>query len=232
MAKKNIILKNASWTFSGNVAKSFDSHITKSVPFYNKTHELGLDISDFFLQENSKVLDIGCSTGSFVKKLQQKNINKKLKIIAIDTEKTMISYAKKNSTNKINFFCKDYLKFKIKKQNLITSFFTIQFVHPSKRQIFFKKIYDDLLWGGAFLFFEKVRGNDARFNEIMNILYDEFKTKNGISANDILKKTRSLKGIMEPFSSRANYKMLKNAGFEDYMTIFKYLNFQGFLAIK
>ena len=39
MAKKNIILKNASWTFSGNVAKSFDSHITKSVPFYNKIHE-------------------------------------------------------------------------------------------------------------------------------------------------------------------------------------------------
>ena len=29
-----------------------------------------------------------------------------------------------------------------------------------------------------------------------------------------------------------NYKMLKNAGFDDYMTIFKYLNFQGFLAIK
>ena len=90
MAKKNIILKNASWTFSGNVAKSFDSHITKSVPFYNKIHELGLDISDFFLQENSKVLDIGCSTGSFARKLQQKNRNKKLKIIAIDTEKIMI----------------------------------------------------------------------------------------------------------------------------------------------
>ena len=42
--KKNIKLKNSSWTFSGKVAKSFDIHINKSVPFYLKMHELGLSI--------------------------------------------------------------------------------------------------------------------------------------------------------------------------------------------
>ena len=230
--KKNIKLKNSSWTFSGKVAKSFDIHINKSVPFYLKMHELGLSISDFFLPNKGKALDVGCSTGTFLKKLKKKNKNKNLQIVGLDIEKKMISFDKKKNSKGIKFYCKNYLNTKIEKQNLIVCFFTAQFIHSSKRQAFFNKIYKDLLWGGGFLLFEKVRGNDARFNEIMNILYDEFKTNNGISAKDILDKTRSLKGIMEPFSSRANYKLLKNAGFEDFMTVFKYLNFQGFLAIK
>ena len=37
---------------------------------------------------------------------------------------------------------------------------------------------------------------------------------------------------MEPFSSDANLKMLKRAGFKDIITILKFLNFEGFLAIK
>ena len=194
-------------------------------------HEVGLAVSDFFVTNNARVLDIGCSTGTFLNKVKKKLGFKKLDLVGIDIEKKMIEFAKKNS-NGIKFSQKDYLKTKFKKQNLITSFFTAQFISSSKRQIFFNKVYKDLLYGGGFLLFEKVRGNDARFNEIMNILYDEFKSEQGFTAKQILDKTRSLKGVMEPFSSRANYQLLKNTGFKDFMTIFKYLNFQGFLAIK
>lgn len=229
--KKKIPLKNSGWTFSGTVAKSFDNHIKRSVPYYNEMHEVGLAVSDFFVTNNARVLDIGCSTGTFLNKVKKKLGFKKLDLVGIDIEKKMIEFAKKNS-NGIKFSQKDYLKTKFKKQNLITSFFTAQFISSSKRQIFFNKVYKDLLYGGGFLLFEKVRGNDARFNEIMNILYDEFKSEQGFTAKQILDKTRSLKGVMEPFSSRANYQLLKNAGFKDFMTIFKYLNFQGFLAIK
>ena len=37
---------------------------------------------------------------------------------------------------------------------------------------------------------------------------------------------------MDPFSSNANFEMLKRAGFKDVMSILKFLNFEGFLAIK
>ena len=36
----------------------------------------------------------------------------------------------------------------------------------SKRQKLFDKIFDSLIWGGDFLFFEKVRAPDARFQDI------------------------------------------------------------------
>ena len=49
---------------------------------------------------------------------------------------------------------------------------------------------------------------------------------------EIVAKARSLKGVMEPFSTQGNVEMLKRAGFVDYMTVMKYVCFEGFLAIK
>ena len=94
------------------------------------------------------------------------------------------------------------------------------------------KLYQNLNWGGALLLFEKVRGADARFQDIITASYIEYKLRKGYSADDILSKSRSLKGVLEPFSSQGNVDMLKRAGFIDINTIQKYLCFEGFLAIK
>ena len=82
------------------------------------------------------------------------------------------------------------------------------------------------------LIFDKVRAPDARFQEMMTTLYNEYKLSSGYSAEEILNKSLSLKGILEPFSSKANLEMLKRSGFSDIMTIFKFITFEGYLAIK
>ncbi len=66
----------------------------------------------------------------------------------------------------------------------------------------------------------------------MNQSYIDFKIDNGFSADEILSKSRSLKSVLEPFSSKGNIDLLKRAGFKDILTVFKYLSFEGFLAIK
>jgi len=45
-------------------------------------------------------------------------------------------------------------------------------------------------------------------------------------------KARSLKGVLEPFSTLGNLDLLKRAGFVDVISLFKYVCFEGFLAIK
>ena len=80
--------------------------------------------------------------------------------------------------------------------------------------------------------FEKVRASDARFQDYATQLYNEFKIKNGYSPENIISKSRSLKRVLEPFSTDGNMEMLERAGFKDIMTIQKYINFEGFLAIK
>tara|TARA_Y100000768_G_C23928779_1_gene658931 strand:- start:395 stop:1096 length:702 start_codon:yes stop_codon:yes gene_type:complete len=232
--KKKIQLENSNWNFSGNVPKNFDKHISKSIPLYEESHNIGLLISDFFIPEKGLVCDLGCSTGTFVCSLANRHPKKKFKINGYDEIAGMIKIAKKNCKrhSRIKILKKDILKIKLKNLNYITSFFTIQFIHPSKRQKLFNNIYNGLEWGGGFLFFEKVRAPDARFQDMTNQIYTEIKINNGFSDSEIINKTRSLKGVMEPFSSNANVQLAKRAGFKDIMSVFKYINFEGFLAIK
>ena len=54
----------------------------------------------------------------------------------------------------------------------------------------------------------------------------------GYSHEEIINKTKSLKGVMEPFSTKGNLDMLKRAGFEDITPVVTDICFKGFLAIK
>ena len=121
---------------------------------------------------------------------------------------------------------------KFKNCSIITSFFTIQFIHPSKRQILINKVFKSVNWGGGFFMFEKVRYPDARFQDMINQIYMDYKIDQGFSPVSIVNKSRSLKGVMEPFSTNGNLQLLKRAGFKDIVTIFKFASFEGFLAIK
>ncbi|MAK12097.1 MAG: methyltransferase [Candidatus Pelagibacter sp.] len=232
----NIKSKNASWSFRGEVFKNFDKHIQKSVPMYQECRSLFLFLSDFFIQENSKIYDLGSSTGTFLNMISNRHDlkKKKIKCIGIDSVEEMVKYSKRNNSKNQNILFKNYniLKQSFKNSCIISSFYTIQFISPSKRQFLINKIYKDLNWGGAFFMVEKVRGPDARFQDILNQFYIDYKISKGYSANEIISKSRSLKSVLEPFSSKGNLDMLKRSGFKDITTVFKYGNFEGFLAIK
>ena len=230
---KKITSKRSQWEFDANVVKKFDNHVEKSVPFYNISHEIVSGLSEYFLKEKSVFYDIGCSTGTLIKKIYEKNKEKKIKFIGLDNSKPMIMRAKKNSKIKsIKFINTKLENYKFEKCDMITSLYTIQFLHPKYRQELFDKIYQSLNWGGGFILYEKIRGDDARFQDLMTFLYYDFKAKNGLKPNEILNKEISLRSVLEPYSIKANMDFMKRAGFKDIMPISQYLCFKGFLAIK
>jgi tRNA (cmo5U34)-methyltransferase len=227
--------KNAGWTFGGDVADTFVSHIRQSVPMYEEGHDLVCQLSDYFVSNESVCYEIGVSTGELTRKLALHNQGKpKARWIGIDAEKPMIEKAKKHCAGieNIELYVDDIRTFDLEPADLIISYYTMQFTPPRHRQEIFNKIYNALNWGGAFIMFEKVRGPDARFQDICVSLYNDFKARQGFSADEILSKTRSLKGILEPFSTEGNLGLMRRAGFSDMMTICKYICFEGFLAIK
>lgn len=225
---------NANWKFSGDIVQNFDNHILSSVPLYKEGHQLISNLSDFFLSDNSVCYELGCSTGTLLKCIANHNHNKKIKFIGIEIEKDMVDYAnnKLKDYDNIDIICDDLLNVEFEKSDMIISYYTVQFIKPRIRQLIFDKIYESLNWGGAFILFEKVRGADARFQDITTALYTDFKIEQGFTKEEILDKTRSLKGVLEPFSTQGNLDLLKRAGFVDVMSIMKYICFEGFLAIK
>lgn len=227
--------ENANWTFGDNVPETFVAHIRQSVPLYDQGHELVCQLSDFFCGKDSTCYELGTSTGELLRKLAVHHEHKpNIRWVGIDVEPAMVERATQHCANvpNVTIVNDDVRVHAYEQADLIVAYYTMQFVPPRDRQALFDKIYQSLHWGGAFILFEKVRGPDARFQDILTSLYADFKAKNGISADEILAKSRSLKGVLEPFSSDGNLGLLRRAGFSDVMTVFRYLCFEGFLAIK
>lgn len=224
---------NAAWTFGGNTPQVFEDHVAKSVPLYAQGQDLVVGLSDFFLGHNSLCYEIGSSTGILLNKIAHHNQQKSIRGVGIDVESDMVSFAAARYTDpQISFVEADIAEFDMEKCDMVVSYYTLQFIKPKHRLAVMKKIYDALNWGGAFLLFEKVRAPDARFQDIMTSLYIDYKLDQGYQPNEILSKARSLKGVLEPFSSGGNSDLLQKAGFSDIMTIQKWVAFEGFLAIK
>ncbi len=231
----NIAAHRASWNFSGDVAKNFDGHVSKSVPLYHEGHHLVCELSDFFLKPDSLCYEIGCSTGTLTLKLSDHNAAKpRVRFVGVDVEPDMVAIANGRCDNKerTNFVVDDVLQMPLEPCDLIVCYYTVQFIRPSVRQQLLDKFYNALQWGGALVMFEKVRGADARFQDMFARMYDDYKLSQGYTPEEIVSKARSLKGVLEPFSTQGNLDLLKRAGFQDVVSIMKYICFEGFVAIK
>jgi tRNA (cmo5U34)-methyltransferase len=226
--------KSTKWNFNLKNISSFEKHIDKSVPFYKNCHFIFLSLSDFFIQKNSRIIDLGCSSGNYLSKLYDKNkFDISLAFEGYDAVPEMIKFCKKKyNKKKINFFKKDVVNINFKNSSLISSFYTIQFIKQSKRQKLINRIYNGLNKNGAFFFIEKVLSENSETQNMFTQIYNEFKIKNGISPANVLKKSKSLKGVLMPLKSSENIKMLKKAGFKNIQLVIKYGQFEGILAIK
>jgi tRNA (cmo5U34)-methyltransferase len=229
---------NARWSFHGDTADKFDAHIGKSVPFYQQGQELVCDISDYFLRGDSLCYELGCSTGNLLLKLADHHAGKPgCRFIGFDIEPDMIRLAQRKlrdygGGHQIAFEVADAQTVNLQACDLIVAYYTLQFIHPSQRQALCARLYRALTPGGALVLFEKVRANDARFQDMSSGLYQEYKLKQGYSPEEILTKARSLKGVLEPFSAAGNRDLLRQAGFQDICCLYKYICFAGWIAIK
>jgi tRNA (cmo5U34)-methyltransferase len=229
-----ILQENANWKFTGNVHETFDAHVSKSVPFYRETHELGAKLADFFLADGSLVYDLGCSTGTFIELLAERNRSKAVRFVGIDSVAEMAASARSRCAGypNVSIETADILDAELQPCDFVSAYYTIQFVRPMNRQTVFDRIYAALNWGGGFLWVEKVRANDARFQDMMSQLYVDYKLEQGFDAEEIIGKARSIKGVLEPFSTQGNLDLAKRAGFVDVISVFKYMCWEAFLAIK
>jgi tRNA (cmo5U34)-methyltransferase len=229
-----ISVANARWSFGGSVPETFDNHVGRSVPQYQQGHEIVVALSDFFIRPGSRVYELGCSTGELTRKMAEANSDRHVSFIGLEIEPAMVEAAKRKTSNfpRVEIREADIIDAELEPADLIVAYYTIQFVQPAIRQLLFDKIFNSLNWGGGFLLFEKVRAPDARFQDMMSSLYVDFKLQQGFTEQEIVNKSRSLKGVLEPFSTQGNLDLMQRAGFVDIMTVFKHLCFEGFLAIK
>jgi tRNA (cmo5U34)-methyltransferase len=218
--------------FDEEVASVFDDMLDRSVPFYKEMQRLSIVFANNFLENGSRVYDLGCSTATTLIELS-KNCNKDLKLIGIDNSKAMLERAKSKAFGvDIKFICNDIFDVDLKDAKVIFSNYTLQFIRPLQREKLVKKIYDGLTEGGVFIFSEKLVSQNSILNKQLIDEYYSFKKAQGYSEFEISQKREALENVLIPYTEDENNKMIKDAGFSHCEMIFKWVNFATFIAIK
>ena len=220
--------------FDEDVASVFDDMLNRSVPYYKEMLELTTSFVLKYTQEGSVVYDLGCSTASTLLNIGLKS-NYNLDLIGIDTSLAMLKKAKQKTKMygvDIDFIHDDIFNVNFKKTNVFISNYTLQFIRPLYREKLIKKIYDALDDGGVFIFSEKVITDDKTLNKLFIDEYYNFKKLQGYSEFEISQKREALENVLVPYSYEENKTMILNAGFSYCDSIFRWVNFTTFIAIK
>lgn len=218
------------WQFNKETVKAFDKHIENSVPLYKEFHKNIVNMSVYFAQKDSKIVDIGSSTGVLTHDLFKINKSRNANLIGLDIEEDMI---KESSARypEINFKNINALNFDYDNTSVITIVLTLQFLSKRDRTLLLQKIYNEMNEGGAVFIVEKIRTDNLEIHDMYNDMYYDFK-RNNFNDTDILDKNISLRGIMKPLTLNENINILKEVGFLEYEIFLKYNNFVGIMAIK
>lgn len=232
---ETITAVSGEWEFDDEVADSFDSHVKKSIPFYDELQRMVGEISEYFVKKGSVVYDLGSSTGKTLARLGQIHKNKEgVQLIGYELNEEMIDKADdKIHSDKVRFINKDIKDANFSPEpDFVTSLMTFHFLTLNNRRRVLNRIYDSMNEGGALLMVEKVHAENSKFEDMWLELYWDFKTRMDLTPGQILQKAGSIRGVLDPLTIQENIDLLHQAGFEKAETFFQWYNWVGFLATK
>lgn len=208
--------------FDFNTIQDFDNHILKSIPNYDVLIGAILSMSEYFIDNNAIIYDLGCSTGKLLKCIPYQNTK-----IGYDNARLMPKH-----DNNIEFRVADLnVEFEIKNACIVYSIFTMQFLNRISRKKYCKTVYDGLNDGGAFILCEKIYQENGIMQDIVSFSHYDYK-RIYFTEEEIIKKEKDLRYIMKPNTLQQNINLLQGSGFKTITTFWQSYNFVGIIAIK
>lgn len=231
------IKKVSDFKFGTKVVTVFDDMVSRSVPFYHEMQRMLAEIAADHAQEGTIVYDLGCSTGTTMIGLDQL-VAPTVKFVGIDESKEML--LKCDAKLKEAGVVRPYelvegdlhQKLPIENASVVILCLTLQFVRPLYRERLLRNIYEGLKPNGVLLLVEKVLAESSVFNRDFIKYYYDYKRRNHYSEIEISQKREALENVLIPYKLSENHLLLKEAGFAECETFFKWYNFSGMIAFK
>jgi len=217
-------------------AEGFDQHIRQSIRGYVDLLSDCVALSEYFVEDGTVVFDIGCSTGTFLREVRNKNNARcpGARYVGIDIEQKFSPHWHDTTLLDIEFHVGDIRSFAIPKGcSFVTSIFSMQFIPEADRQRILDHIYRALLPGGAMIVAEKTLSKLAKLNDMLTFIHYDFKRRSFTEA-EILAKERSLRPIMKLWSEQQIADSMVAAGFatERIQCFWRNHNFAAIIALK
>jgi len=216
------------WKFTPEVAASFDKHVASSVPFYKDIQDIVARISDWSLPDGSTFADLGASTGTTAAAIHTRHPNRDLTFVLYDEQQAMLDQAAAKleaaGAACYELRCQDITREPQRhhEAGLTTALFTLQFLPISGRLRALKAARDLAAPGGVLVVAEKVALPDGRWHEMAAELSWDKKLEAGHSAEHVVVKAASLRGVLRPLSDDANRRLISGAGWESVEILFRW----------
>jgi tRNA (cmo5U34)-methyltransferase len=220
----------------GDHAPTFDKHIRDSIPGYKDVLlPMCVGLSSRFVQPDTRVVDVGCSTGHLLASIRRANsaCRAGVEYIGIDCEPSFGEHWNRRRAETMSFVACDARIYEgFENVSFAISHFTIQFIRPVDKLPLLNRIHTGLVDGGALIIAEKTLAETGRHQDAVTFDYYDYKRKRGFTPEQILDKERSLRGQMTLWTEAELKAALVQAGFRDINPIWRNLMFVGILALK
>jgi len=225
------------FAFDAQVVEVFPDMIARSVPGYNTIIDTIGRLSQQFVQENSKIYDLGCSLGAATLAMRKGITVEGCQIIGVDNSSDMVKRCKLHveafkGNTPVEIIEGNIQDIAIENASMVVLNFTLQFIDKSERQALLTKIYQGLKPGGLLVLSEKVSHGDDVIDELLIDLHHQFKRDNGYSELEVAQKRSALEKVMLTDSVELHKQRLEQAGFSHSSAWFQCFNFISFIAIK
>ena len=215
-----------------NVAQQYDDWIQNALPGYDEIFSTAVELIPFDRQRKIEVLDLGAGTGLFSQHVLE--AYPKANFVLIDLAEEMLGIARNrfaNSSNSLEFIRGDLTQLDYSARfDLVISSLAIHHLSHEGKQKVFKRIFDALRSGGAFINVDQIRG-EGRFEEIYwNTWLDKVRATDA-AENMILKSIERRRKFDQDATLSDQIAWLRAAGFQADCVYKNY--FVGvFLALK
>ena len=221
--------------------EGFDEHIDWSIRGYRNLLDDVINLSRYFVEADTKVVDIGCSTGKLTARIMEYNndVCPNAAYVGVEVaegfsdniENREKELDKKYPNTQVDFILDDIRNYEFRNCSLVTSLFTLQFMPYASRSQVIQNVYDGLNEGGAFIFAEKIDTGHSRIENMLRTIYYQFKNQK-FPYDDIMEKEKVLQNMLKPNSWCEIENMLNYAGFRAVQSFWQNHLFIGAMAIK
>lgn len=227
----------ADFAFGEEVVSVFDDMVNRSVPFYGEIQRMLAELARDWAQPGTNVYDLGCATGNTLIGLDP-SLAPNIGFVGIDDSDQMLAMCGSKLrgagvTREVALERADLGRgVTIRNASVVILCLTLQFIRPIYRERLIRSIHTQLNDGGCLLLVEKILCDDPLLNRTYIRYYYDYKRRMRYSEMEIAQKREALENVLVPYSLPENTRLLRDSGFREVETFFRWYNFSGIIAVK
>lgn len=215
------------------VADVFDRHVALSVPEYDHVQRLVGKLSRFFLHDGAEVIDYGCATGRTIEDISRENAGRRVRYIGVDESAPMCAKASERlQTLGIEFDVLNSSLMRVQptsKTSFIVAIYALQFMTIADRADALRMMAQARK-GAGLIVVEKTTPDEPGFAVPFSDIHHDEKLAT-YSPEEVIGKTRSLRGVLRPMTMSDTESMLRDASWKP-QRFWQNLSFVGWVCTK